>query len=152
MDDKRNALLTVGLLCAVLFILGIADLCNSDRIYSETENRVLASRPTFSWESLLSGEYGDDYEEYMFDQFVGRDKWGNLICTGMAAMIIGQMIINVGMCLMLLPVIGITLPFFSAGGSSNLCVYLGIGVVMSIYRHNCDTGAVNIRVYDSLKK
>lgn len=41
---------------------------------------------------------------------------------------------------------------FSAGGSSNLCVYLGIGIVMSIYRHNCDTGAVNIRVYDSLKK
>lgn len=74
-DDKRNALLTVGLICAVLFILGIADLCNSDRIYSETENRVLASRPTFSWESLLSGEYGDDYEEYMSDQFVGRDKW-----------------------------------------------------------------------------
>ena len=75
MDDKRNALLTVGLLCAVLFVLGIADLCNSDRVYSETENRVLASRPTFSWESLLSGEYGDDYEEYMSDQFVGRDKW-----------------------------------------------------------------------------
>ena len=75
MDDKRNSLLTVGLICAVLFILGIADLCNSDRVYSETENRVLASRPTFSWESLLSGEYGDDYEEYMSDQFVGRDKW-----------------------------------------------------------------------------
>ena len=75
MDDKRNALLTVGLICAVLFILGIADLCNSYRIYSETENRVLAPRPTFSWESLLSGEYGDDYEEYMSDQFVGRDKW-----------------------------------------------------------------------------
>ena len=75
MDDKRNALLTVGLICAVLFVLGIADLCNSDRVYSETENRVLASRPTFSWESLLSGEYGDDYEEYMSDQFVGRDKW-----------------------------------------------------------------------------
>ena len=74
MDDKRNALLTVGLLCAVLFVLGIADLCNSDRVYSETENRVLASRPTFSWESLLSGEYGDDYEEYMSDQFVGRNK------------------------------------------------------------------------------
>lgn len=75
MDEKRNALLTVGLLCAVLFVLGIADLCNSDRVYSETENRVLASRPTFSWESLLSGDYGDDYEEYMSDQFVGRDKW-----------------------------------------------------------------------------
>ena len=75
MDEKRNALLTVGLVCAVLFVLGVADLCNSDRVYSESENRVLASRPVFSWESLLSGEYGDAYEEYMSDQFIGRDKW-----------------------------------------------------------------------------
>lgn len=80
-----------------------------------------------------------------------RERSTNLICDGMAAMIIGQVVINVGMCLMLLPVIGITLPFFSAGGSSNLAVYLGIGLVLSIYRHNCDSGAVNIRVYDSLK-
>ena len=75
MDEKRNALLTVGLVCAVLFVLGVADLCNSDRVYSESENRVLASRPVFSWESLISGKYGDAYEEYMSDQFTGRDKW-----------------------------------------------------------------------------
>lgn len=75
MDDKRNSLLTVGLICAVLLVLGIADLCNDDRLYSETENRALASRPVFSWEELFSGEYGDDYEEYITDQFVGRDKW-----------------------------------------------------------------------------
>ncbi|MCI5738529.1 MAG: FtsW/RodA/SpoVE family cell cycle protein [Ruminococcus sp.] len=81
-----------------------------------------------------------------------RERSTNLICSGMAAMIMGQTVINVGMCLMLLPVIGITLPFFSAGGSSNLGVYLGIGLVLSIYRHNCEQEAVNIRVYDSLKK
>lgn len=80
-----------------------------------------------------------------------RERSTNLICCGMAAMIISQTVINVGMCLMLMPVIGITLPFFSAGGSSNLGVYLGIGLALSIYRHNCDQGAVNIRVYDSLK-
>ena len=80
-----------------------------------------------------------------------RERSTNLICCGMAAMIISQTVINVGMCLMLMPVIGITLPFFSAGGSSNLSVYLGIGLALSIYRHNCDQGAVNIRVYDSLK-
>ena len=81
-----------------------------------------------------------------------RERSTNLICSGMAAMIMGQTVINVGMCLMLLPVIGITLPFFSAGGSSNLGVYLGIGLVLSIYRHNCEQKAVKIRVYDSLKK
>ena len=48
MDDKRNSLLTIGLVCAVLLVLGVADLWNSDRVYSEAENRVLASRPVFS--------------------------------------------------------------------------------------------------------
>lgn len=81
-----------------------------------------------------------------------KDFSTNLICAGMAAMIAGQMIINIGMCLMVLPVIGITLPFFSAGGSSNICIYIGIGLVLSIYRHNCDQQAVNLRVYDSLKR
>lgn len=86
--------------------------------------------------------------------YIGRkskDFSTNLICCGMAAMIAGQMLINIGMCLMILPVIGITLPFFSAGGSSNICVYIGIGLVLSIYRHNCEQQAVNLRVYDSLK-
>lgn len=45
MDDKRNSLLTIGLVCAVLLVLGVADLWNSDRVYSEAENRVLASQP-----------------------------------------------------------------------------------------------------------
>ena len=40
MDDKRNSLLTIGLVCAVLLVLGVADLWNSDRVYSEAENRV----------------------------------------------------------------------------------------------------------------
>lgn len=67
-----------------------------------------------------------------------HDKVGNtkVMCYGVASMIAGQIIINVGMCLMLLPVIGITLPFFSAGGSSNLCIYIAIGLILSFYRYN----------------
>ncbi len=67
-----------------------------------------------------------------------HDKIGNtkVMCYGVASMITGQVIINIGMCLMLLPVIGITLPFFSAGGSSNLCIYFSIGLIMSFYRYN----------------
>ena len=67
-----------------------------------------------------------------------HDNIGNtkVMCYGVAAMIAGQVIINVGMCLMLLPVIGITLPFFSAGGSSNLCIYFSIGLILSFYRYN----------------
>lgn len=74
-----------------------------------------------------------------------RNNAAALMCYGMAAMISGQAIINIGMCLMLLPVIGITLPFFSAGGSSNLCIYIGIGLMLSIYRFDKEQGIVNFR-------
>ncbi|MEI6578733.1 MAG: FtsW/RodA/SpoVE family cell cycle protein [Eubacteriales bacterium] len=75
-----------------------------------------------------------------------KDFTGSIICYGIAILIGGQSIINIGMCLKLLPSIGITLPFFSAGGSSNLCVYIGIGIIMSIYRANQDSSPVNFRL------
>lgn len=75
-----------------------------------------------------------------------KDFSAQLACYGIAVMIASQVLINVGMCLMILPVIGITLPFFSAGGSSTLCLYIGIGLVFSIYRYNRAREAVNFRL------
>ncbi len=75
-----------------------------------------------------------------------KDFSSQIACYGMAAMIASQVVINVGVCLMLLPVIGITLPFFSAGGSSTLCLYIGVGLVFSIFRFNRSREAVNFRV------
>ena len=75
-----------------------------------------------------------------------RDFSTQLFCYGMAVMISAQVLINIGMCLMILPVIGITLPFFSAGGSSTLCLYIGLGLVFSIYRFNRSRAAVNFRL------
>lgn len=75
-----------------------------------------------------------------------RNLTGALLCYGTVFMIGAQTIINIGMCLMLLPSIGITLPFMSAGGSSNLCVYFGIGIAMSVYRFNRDRAPVNFRL------
>lgn len=71
---------------------------------------------------------------------------GYLLCCGMGIMIASQAIINIGMCMGLFPCIGITLPFISSGGSSILCIYIGIGVVLSVYRHNCERDPVNFRV------
>lgn len=59
---------------------------------------------------------------------------GKLICNAVAVMIATHIVVNVGMCLNVLPCVGITLPFMSAGGSSNLCIYLAIGLVLSVYR------------------
>lgn len=69
---------------------------------------------------------------------------GSLICYGTAFMISSQVIMNIGMCLKLLPCIGITLPFISAGGSSNLCIYMAIGLVMSVFRFNKYRDSENI--------
>lgn len=77
---------------------------------------------------------------------MSRNLTGSLLCFGTAFMIGAQVIINIGMCLMLLPSIGITLPFISAGGSSNLCIYFAIGIVMSVYRFNCNRDPVNFRL------
>ena len=64
-----------------------------------------------------------------------RDKSGKIICAGVFAMFASQSIINIGMCLSVLPVIGVTLPFFSAGGTSMVCLYLGIGLILSVFCH-----------------
>ncbi len=61
---------------------------------------------------------------------------GTFICIGVAALIIAQSVENIGMCLGVLPVVGITLPFLSYGGSSMLASYLYLGVVQSVVTHN----------------
>lgn len=62
-----------------------------------------------------------------------KDQLGQNICVGVFAVIFFQTVINVGMVLCVLPVIGITLPLLSAGGSSVLSIYLCIGLAMSVY-------------------
>ncbi len=70
---------------------------------------------------------------------------GKYMCYAVAFMIAAQTIINVGVCLQVLPVIGITLPFISAGGSANMCIYLTIGLVLSVYRSSVDRGPRDVR-------
>lgn len=63
-----------------------------------------------------------------------RDNVGYLMCSGIGVMLFAQAMVNIGMELSLLPCIGITLPLFSAGGSSSLCIYLALGIAFSVYR------------------
>lgn len=49
-----------------------------NRVFSEKENRYLAQRPDFTWQSLFSGRYTTDFETYITDQFTGRDGWTSL--------------------------------------------------------------------------
>ncbi len=61
-----------------------------------------------------------------------RDFLGSSIASGVFAMIFFQSLLNIGMVLGLLPVIGVTLPFFSQGGSSLTVSCLAVGLVLSV--------------------
>jgi rod shape determining protein RodA len=63
---------------------------------------------------------------------LARDSFGRLIACGVAALIFFQSFVNIGMNLSLLPVIGIPLPFISAGGSSLITLLIAEGLVQSV--------------------
>ncbi len=65
-----------------------------------------------------------------------RKTYASFICMGMVGMLLAQTLENIGMCLAIMPVVGITLPFFSYGGSSMLSMYMCLGVLQSICSHN----------------
>ena len=56
-----------------------------------------------------------------------------LICFGAAAALIFQVCINIGMCIGVAPVIGLTLPFISYGGSSTVSLYAMLGLVSGVF-------------------
>lgn len=69
-----------------------------------------------------------------------------IICIGISGMLLFQIIINVGMCVGLFPVIGLTLPFISYGGSSIVTMFMAMGVVSGIHmRPAPDANAKYIR-------
>ncbi len=65
-----------------------------------------------------------------------QDRMDIYICTGVAAMLIFQIVSNVGMCLYVMPVIGLTLPFISYGGSSLVMLFAAMGMVSGIQKRS----------------
>lgn len=61
-----------------------------------------------------------------------RDRFGITVCVGVASMLFWQIAVNIGMVTGLLPVVGVTLPLISYGGSSALTVMLALGLVMNV--------------------
>ena len=64
--------------------------------------------------------------------FRARDPFGMLLGAGIAAMLVFQILVNVGMAISLMPVTGIPLPFISHGGSSLVSICFALGVLQSV--------------------
>lgn len=69
-----------------------------------------------------------------------RDKFGQLLCAGVAFMLLFHVFENIGMCLGLFPVTGIPLPFISYGGSNMLASMLAIALVLNVAKRKKRTG------------
>lgn len=67
--------------CVAVVLLMIVNILVSDKAQSSDEDRWLASRPEFYWESLISGDYMEKYEVYLKDQFAGRQWFRDLKVT-----------------------------------------------------------------------
>jgi rod shape determining protein RodA len=73
----------------------------------------------FIWRILVSG-------------WRARDPFGTMFATGLASMVLFQLVVNVGMVLGVMPITGIPLPFVTHGGASLISLALGIGILQSI--------------------
>lgn len=74
--EKLPASYFVGFMFAILIlVLSIVNLFSGTKKVSETENRELAQKPELTAESVSSGNYAKQYQEYFNDQFVLRDSW-----------------------------------------------------------------------------
>ena len=68
---------------AVLFILFLilvvgANIITKDKTFSESENRMLAGKPRFTVDRLIEGRFTSKFEDYVVDQFIGRDFFTNV--------------------------------------------------------------------------
>lgn len=63
---------------------------------------------------------------------LAKTTMGSYICVGIATMLMFQTVENIGMCLFVMPVIGLTLPFFSYGGSSIVTLFAAMGIVSGV--------------------
>lgn len=61
-----------------------------------------------------------------------RDPFGTILAVGVTAMIFWQVFINIGMVMGLMPVVGVTLPFVSYGGSSIITMMAGVGLLLNV--------------------
>jgi rod shape determining protein RodA len=61
-----------------------------------------------------------------------KDRFGSVVAVGVGALFFWHAVFNLGMVTGLLPVVGVTLPLFSAGGSSVLTILMGIGLLMNV--------------------
>ena len=76
--NYRQSVNIAAVFLLLIFGFAIATVLKPSNERSETENRLLEQKPDLTWNALISGEFSEDYEAYLSDQFVVRDGWISL--------------------------------------------------------------------------
>ena len=76
--NKRSNILQIVLFLGFIVLFALLFLLVPDRDFSEQENRYLSKAPKFSFDALFEGKFTTKFEDYLTDQFVGRDNWIDL--------------------------------------------------------------------------
>ena len=69
----ENLIGTIFILCLLLIM--VLNILLPDKEMSEEENRMLTEKPKLDWSSVTGGNFMESYENYLSDQFVGRNAW-----------------------------------------------------------------------------
>ncbi len=77
---------------------------------------------------------------------MAKDLFGSLIAAGVAAMLMFQVFVNIGMTIGIMPITGVTLPLMSYGGSSVITTMIAVGLLQSIYVRARASAALKGRV------
>ena len=112
---------------------------------TQTELRFLPERHTDFIFAVIGERYGFLGAAFVLSLYallawralrlltLSKNLYGTLIAGAIAAMLMFQVVVNVGMNLGIMPVTGITLPLMSYGGSSVLVTFMAIGLLQSIH-------------------
>jgi rod shape determining protein RodA len=123
-----GGLLGKGLFSGTQSQLGFLPERHTDFIYA-----VVGEEMGFAGTTVILGLYLLLIWRIVTIARTARDRYGYLVCCGLAVMFGFEFVLNVGMCVGLLPVAGIPLPLISYGGSSLVITLWSLGIVANIY-------------------
>ena len=96
---------------------------------------VLAEEKGFAGAMAVLALYFVVIASALAGAFRSADKFGILICTGVAALFFGHVFINIAMTIGLLPVTGLPLPFLSYGRTFMVTALVAVGLIQSVLVH-----------------
>lgn len=105
-------------------------VANSDFIFP-----VIAEETGFLGTSCLLLLYGVLLFSILRTALLAPDLFGRYLCVGIAALLVTHTVVNIGMCIRILPITGLPLPLVSYGGTFLVAMLVYLGIVQSVYAH-----------------